>query len=44
MTCDGCVKPITNAIYYETHRLCQPCYEVWVKADEDALVAEGLGK
>lgn len=44
MTCDSCQKPITLRIYYEAHRLCIPCYEEWVKADEDALVAERLGK
>jgi len=43
MTCDDCAKPITHAVYYEANRLCQPCYKEWVKADEDALIAERKG-
>jgi len=35
--CFGCGNAVTvsEAIYYETYRLCQLCYPLWVEADEE---------
>ena len=40
MTCVDCKKPVSNPIYYETNRLCYPCYKVWTKADEEAFALD----
>lgn len=44
MNCIDCKQPVLQATYHETNRLCQPCYQKWLKADEDALITERLGK
>jgi len=40
--CHECRNAITGSesFYHETYRLCQRCYAVWVKADEEALAKE----
>ena len=34
--CYECKQPASYFTYYETYRLCRPCYAVWHKADEEA--------
>ena len=36
MTCFSCKKPTLEAVWYEAHCLCEPCYAVWRKEDEEA--------
>ena len=37
MRCFDCKKPTVDAVWYEAHCLCVPCYQVWQKADEEAI-------
>lgn len=36
MKCYDCKTQIDDAIAYEAHILCYPCYHIWSKADTDA--------
>jgi len=36
MKCYDCKAQIDDAIAYEAHILCYPCYHIWSKADTDA--------
>ena len=36
MKCFDCKTQIDDAIGYEAHILCYPCYDIWSKADIEA--------
>ena len=36
MKCFDCKTQIDDAVAYEAHILCYPCYHIWSKADTDA--------